>query len=207
MDISETVMKAQVSFLHCQQQLLECGWNGLEYTNEEHDITLRIPKGAVAKGMRVHIQFGVTMYGPFSFPENIQPISPILWLCLQEEDAKLKKPYQVVLPHYLSDKAREYCTGFAKANHNKSDQSSYDFLTLDVYVKLISKESQGYGLAEIDHFCYMCLIAEKKPKITTDINYCLATVECISQLSRQNVIFCVSYFLRTCVQVRVELMT
>lgn len=39
---------AKVPFL--DHQMLECDFNGQEYTNVDHDITLRIPNGAVAKG-------------------------------------------------------------------------------------------------------------------------------------------------------------
>ena len=190
-----------VPFLH--HQVLECDSSGREYTNVEHDITVRIPEGAVAEGTKLHIKLGVAMCGPFNFPGNTQPISPILWLCPLEADYELKKPYQVVLPHYLMDKAHNYSIQFTKANHNdtESDSMSYTFLALEVDVKLASIESQGYGIAEIDHFCYLCLTVKNKPAITTDIGYCLTTVECTSQ-SQQSVFFCVSYFLPTCLQVR-----
>ena len=84
------------NFPFLEHHILECDCNGHEYTNVEHDITLRIPEGAVAKGEKVHFEMGVTMYGSFIFPENTQPISPILWLCLLEEDTELKKPFQII---------------------------------------------------------------------------------------------------------------
>ena len=96
---------ANVPFL--DHRLLECDCAGREYTNVDHDITLRIPEGAVAEGEKVHFEVGVAMYGPFIFPENSQPISPILWLCLLEEDVELKKPFQVILPHYLTGLSEE----------------------------------------------------------------------------------------------------
>ena len=88
----------------------------------DHDITLRIPEGAVAEGEKIHFEVGVAMYGPFVFPENTQPISPILWLCVVEGDAQLRKPFQIVLPHYLTGLSKEkieyHQVRFAKANHN-----------------------------------------------------------------------------------------
>ena len=115
--------------------MLECNCNGREYTNVDHDITLRIPKGAVAEGEKVHFEVGVAMYGPFIFPENTQPISPILWLCLSEGNAELKKPFQIVLPHYLTRLSKEriqyHQVGFAKADHRNyifvDDQMTYRF--------------------------------------------------------------------------------
>ena len=103
--------------------MLEIDCDGREYTNIDHDITLRIPEGAVAEGEKVHFEVGVAMYGPFIFPENTQPISPILWLCLLEEDVELKKPFQVILPHYLTglneEKMKQHKIRFVKANHSE----------------------------------------------------------------------------------------
>ena len=104
--------------------MLEIDCTGREYSNVDHDITLRIPEGAVAEGEKVQFEVGVAMYGPFIFPENTQPISPILWLCLPE-DVKLKKPFQVVLPHYLTGLSREriqydHQVRFTKAKHSNS---------------------------------------------------------------------------------------
>ena len=80
-------------------QRLGCDCNELDYIIADHDITLRIPEGAVAEGEKVHFEVGVVMYGPFIFPENTQPISPILWLHLLEEDVKLNKHFELILPH------------------------------------------------------------------------------------------------------------
>ena len=60
-------------------------------------------------------------------------LSPILWLCLLEEDTELKKPFQVVLPHYLIGLSRErikyHQVTFAKAHHSDytfvDDQMTY----------------------------------------------------------------------------------
>ena len=61
---------AHVPFL--DHQMLEIDCAGQEYTNNiiDHDITLKIPEGAVAKGEKIHFEVGVAMYGPFIFPEN-----------------------------------------------------------------------------------------------------------------------------------------
>ena len=67
---------ARVPFL--DHQILEVTCAGREYTNVDHDITLRIPERAMAEGEKIHFEVGVAMYGPFTFPENTQPISPIL---------------------------------------------------------------------------------------------------------------------------------
>ena len=172
----------------------------------EHDITLRIPEGAIVttKKGKVHLEIGVAMYGPFSFPDNTRPISPILWLCPVNVDTKfkLKKPFQVVLPHYLRDKVYDYGIKFAKVEHENFNESKklYEF-GLSEEAGLVSKEGQGYGIAEMDHFCYICLTAEDKANITNDTSYCLTRIEHILQSQRHEVIFCTSYYLPTCLQV------
>ena len=188
---------------------MEVDCNGQVYTNEDHDITLRIPEGAVAEGEKVHFEIAVTMYGPFEFPENSKLISPILWLCLLEKDAKLKKPLEIVLPHCLTGNIQEYGIGFMKANHdhemNGNCQTLYTFRPLDPLhntTVLVCRESQGYGTTLTNHLCYFCLVAtENAPKITENTNYCLTRVESHITGSRWEIAFCASYYLPTCTEV------
>ena len=193
--------------------MLECDFSGREYTNVDHDITLRIPEGAVAEGEKVHFEIAVAMYGPFIFPEGTKVISPILWLCLLEEAATLRKPVEIVLPHYLSQTGDvdQYGIGFLKANHsdyemNDSCQISYNFRPLVTDKMLVYRENQGYGIILTDHFCYVCLTAPDRPVITENTNYCLARV-CTSNNSEslQQVIFCTLYHLPTCITVCIQL--
>ena len=88
---SEAESRAKISF--DAHKLLECDCNGLEYTDDVHDITFRVPKGAVNVDQKIHFEVAVAMHGPFKFPENTQPISPIVWLCLLEENTELLKPF------------------------------------------------------------------------------------------------------------------
>ena len=200
-----------ISFLgHC---VLECDRHGLEYTNKEHDITVRIPEGAVADGETVHIEFAVAMYGPFHFPENTRPISPILWLCLMEKNAVLGKSPQIVLPHALDgltkEKAEEYQVGFAKVHHNDyyttaSGQPIYTFQSLASENRLLFSTigERHYGLLQTSHFCYLCMTAEhNNPTLEKDIDYCLARIQVPITDIRHTAIFCLSYHLPTCIEV------
>ena len=168
--------KTEAKVLFLDYKLLECDCNGLEYTSVDHDITLRILGGAVAEGEKVHLEVAVTMYGPFTFPQNTKLVSPILWLCLLEEDITLRKPLQIVLPHYLAEND-EHNIRFMKANHrgcklNDSSQIFYNFqpLVSYTYVEQICRENQGYSMIMTDHFCYLCLGAEIT-SLSKDINY------------------------------------
>ena len=106
--------KDYTQFLHYERR--DCDHNGLNYVIEDHDITLRIPEGAVAEGEKVHFEVGVTMYGPFYYPENSQPVSPILWFHIVE-GVKLNKQCELILPHCCTQIDQ---LSFAIVDHNSS---------------------------------------------------------------------------------------
>ena len=198
---------AQVPFLH--HTLLECDQHGLEYTNEDHDITLRIPPEAVSAGEKIRFEIAVAMYGPFIFPDNSQPISPILWCCI-EESSTLKKPFQVVLPHFLTgltkEKASLHDLAFAKANHLnltdgsiKKGQKSYSFQRCEVTPRFTTSGGRSFGILTTDHCCFFCLQADKLPDL--DAGYCLARIESFISPQRSEVHFAAVYCLPSCLKV------
>ena len=205
---------AHVPFL--DHQMLEIDCNGREYTNVDHDITLRIPKGAVAEGEKVHFEVGVAMYGPFIFPKNTQPISPILWLCLLEEDVELRKPFQVILPHYLTGLSREriiyHQVTFAKAHHSNfafvDDQIIYRFQHCVSNSQILHASSgyRNYGVLVSDHCCFYCLQANQTPELAMDAGYCLVRIESDSSFHPQwnETHFSAIFFLDTCLRVSNE---
>ena len=180
----------------------------MKYTNKYHDVSLTITEGALLLGEKAttHVEIGVMpMYGPFLFAENTRPISPIVWLCLTDKNVQLKKPLKITLPHILSrltvEKSRYYDVTFAKALHSDSSIGMYNFQSVDGGMELFSDGDQSYGTLETSHFCYICITAKDKPDFRMDAGYCLTRVESyISQL-RHEVYFCVSYHLKTCLQV------
>ena len=209
--LSKAEGRLEVSFLgHCE---LECDCRGFEYTNKEHDIKVRIPEGAVPDGETFHIEFAVAMYGPFHFPENTRLISPILWLCLKEKNARLEKPAQIVLPHVLDrlteEKAKHYQIGFATVHHNDfyistSGQPIYNFQSLVSKGRPLFSTigERNYGLFKTSHFCYLCMTAKRdNPKLKKDISYCLTRIQLPLSQKQQRALFCVSYHLPTCVEV------
>ena len=200
---SEAEKKANVPFL--DHQMLECDCNGREYTNVDHDITLRIPEGAVAEGEKVQFEVGVAMYGPFIFPKNTQPISPILWLCF-EEDVQLKKPFRVILPHYLTglskDRIEYHQVRFAKANHSDyPNQTSYKFQQCDDKPRLASTGYRNYGVLASKHCCFYCLQANQTHELAMDAGYCLTRIEYSPSPQWNEIHFSATYFLDTCLRV------
>ena len=191
--------RAQVPFLY--HDLFECDSCSQEYTIKDHDVTLRIPEGAVSEGERIHFEIGVAMHGPFIFPTNTQPVSPIVWLCICEEDYKLNKPFQLIVPHFLIGLSRKrlqfHQIEFAKANHKPEDiQLKYTFNRCKSKALLASR---GYGVIVSTHCCFYCLEAHQTRERVQDARYYLAR---IVQPQKNLVCYAAMYFLKTCTKVR-----
>ena len=157
-------MNAKVPFIH--HQILKCDHSGLERTIKDHGITLKVPKRAVAEGVEIHFEVAVAMYGPFKFSENVEPISPILWLCILEKNVVLNKPIEVKIPHALTHLSRDKIKrhkkliSFAKADHNilttdlDNGQKYYQFAKIlddHGWQSFEFKKPKGYGVLQTSH--------------------------------------------------------
>ena len=203
--------RAQVPFL--DHEILGCDSNGREYTNTMHDITLKIPEGAIVVGKKIHFEIGVTMCGPFSHQDGFRPISPIIWLCILEEDVELKKPFQIILPHFLNEVSGEkiidyHNAQFAKASHSEysfiDNQLTYTFQHCDTKPQFKTIGLRSYAVLEIKHCCFYCIEAKQTPKLALDASYCLIRVESPMRGQRNEVYFTAIYFLETCLRVCVR---
>ena len=206
--------KAGVKFL-CHH-ILKCGYHGLEYKIPDHGITLRFPEGIVDKWEILYLEVGVVnMYGPFTFPKDVQPISPVLWICCLDENVAFKKKFEVILPHYLQSLTDEdtklYNIRFSKASHfpTETDQTGlqYDFHACEANFqqKCDPNDYQNYGTLLADHCCFYCLLANITPQITLDAGYCLVRLESTSpagnDIVRSEIHFVVIFCLDTCMSV------
>ena len=200
----EAEQKAEVSFLY--HEILECDYSGLQYTNPDHDISINIPEGAVSEGDIIHFEFGVTIFGPFKFVGSARPISPIAWVCLLEANYELKKPYQVILPHILtqlsSERLQYHQVKVAKAEHKffyeDEENKSYEFHPCGIEPIFGFIGHKSYAVFSAMHFCFYCLKANQTPELAKDMGYCLAIVESFPN----KFYFLAVYFLRTCLKVR-----
>jgi hypothetical protein len=197
--------EAEIPFLH--HEVLECDHTGLTHTISDHDITLRIPEGAVSEGETVHFELGVSMFGTFSFPENTRPISPIIWLCLLEEDSELQGELEMHVPHFFmhltEQRIRRHKVRFAKAHHDYSRDShdiSYNFRQFGSQPSFIFKERKCYAVLASKHCCFLCLSVENSRELAMDAGYCLVRIE----PSPYSVIFLATFFLETCLKVRLS---
>ena len=204
---------AGVPFLH--HKMLECDHHCQVYTIFDHDITIRIPEGAVPTGKKIQLEIAVSMHGPFIFGDNMQPISPILWLCF-EGNITLNKPFQVILPHFLTglttEKAQHHQVTFAKAGHSEHSiedgqlTQRYHFQPCDTEPYFASCGGRSFGVLVTNHTCFYCLQAKKTSELVMDAGYCLAQFEYLNQ-RHMEVTFTAVYCLRTCLRVRVHALT
>ena len=187
-------------------ELITCDSQGCEYWNPDHDITIRIPPGAIPPGMTVQIEVAVTLYGPFQFQNNSFPVSPILWLCCQNI-VTFKKPIEIILPHFVNDTAgtQKNVINFAKADHrsylvDKSGMKCYVFKPVDTAFIDIKEGQQNYGLLPINHCCFFCITADSSFSADIAPGYCFWCIEkpLSPPQSRDAVLLCTTFFLSTC---------
>jgi hypothetical protein len=185
---------------------LQCDNSGLEFSFEKYDIAIKIPEGALAVGKTISIEVAVMpMYGPFQFPRGVRLISPVLWLCLLDQNVQLKRPFRITLPHILSGltekKAQYYQVDFYKASHRDYASGMYHFHPTEGSIRLFSEGGQNYGTLNTYHFCYICITAKNNPELNMDAGYCLTRVGLHVSQWRDEIYFCVSYYLKYCLQV------
>ena len=186
--------------------VLRCDSRGKEFTNSDHDITLRVPPGAIPDGVTVHIETGVTLYGPFQFPPGTRPISPIVWFCMQE-GIPFQKPVEVILPHFLHNR-EGLQLGFLKADHSTftadNSEERYMFQKLTDPTKFYSEDGKGFGVLSTKHFCFLCIQSNITRDHALRAGYCLS---CMIPDPWPNthpdfhIYFCMTYFLKTCLKV------
>ena len=165
-------------------------------------ISLHVPDDAVPVGKRLNIEYGSAMYGRLSFPEDMRPVSPILWICPQEE-MDLQKPFKITLPHTVKYEKGDTELFFLKACHNKelpiAMHEVFDFeeMTHHNGIEFNEREGSVYTM----RFCCVC-IAENIRKPTKK-RYLLHRTEPLHRNSQKFAVdYCITFDLPTCIEVR-----
>ena len=206
---------ASVPFLS-QVEVLTCDSFGCEYYNPDHGVILRIPNGSIPPGLIAHLEVAVALYGPFHFSNGSCPISPILWMCIQES-INLRKPIDIILPHFLTDLSNKMDienlgVSFAKADHKQCaiDKSHYVFKPLETPFVAYKERSQSYGILSTQHCCFFCITSNNpvSPDFAKKAGYFLWCIEkpfsySSPPRSRDTLLFCATFCLPTCIQVSI----
>lgn len=183
---------------------IPCDNNGGEYVSEAHDFKIVIPKGAIKKRLMVELQIGVTLQGPFQTP-NTSVVSPIVWVGMKP-DVKLKKPMEIELPHFLdlthSTRKSEI---FLRASDKVRNSNSKTRYTAKKYMFKEATDGQGiirdsHGILLSKHCGFFCIASNNLSK--QQARCCLLTV--LPKPIHSNtwkMHYCVTYLLKSCIQV------
>ena len=139
---------------------------------------------------------GVTLVGPFHFPENYTPVSAVVWINIS---VPLVKRAELHMPHFmlLQDEEDTKELSFFLA----SDQSFTEFeFNKVLHYPSSFKPGSAYGTLWMDHFCSGCILMEDAKKLMR--HYYISSVfprDCDQDECKA--VFVFSYFLPTCIKV------
>lgn len=185
----------------------KCGQEGGSFPLDQHGIRIIIPPGAVEK--KTEFEFAVCLTGPFTFPENKCPVSPILWICTND-NRRFKQPIQIVIPHIFQELSAQDVTEleitFTKADHTTdvflADDGSKMYTFKEIKELSIRPHFEGgCGTLSLHHCCYLCIQAKDiSPSVAAKAAYCLSRYQS-SNGTRSSITFCATYQLQTCLTV------
>ena len=186
---------------------------GKQYFSPDNGYAISIPPGAFPDNVVVTLKHGVVPngpFGPFKFPDEVRPISAILFLHPTTEQL-LHKPVEIALPHVIHCERtleskqiavfKANCTDFKTEKDGKQiycfEECPSENLTL------IMHQGFPYAKFSLRHYCYLCLVERYRREDTENAVFCL--LEAIPRNAVQHsqilIHFCVLYFLPTCLKV------
>ena len=185
-------------------RVLVCDSRGGRFPIPEHGITLTFPQGAVQGTIEVEV--GVAIHGLFDFPDDLQPISVLVWVQAKRPNFEFQKRIEISLPHYLKlskDDVRDSSDlglGFMVTDGEENGNQRHHLIFKEGAKDQVSYK-QTRAIISTTHFCYMCLSA-KMSVITEKSCYLLSQVqpEPITSL-RWQIQFFVSYNLCSFIEV------
>ena len=185
-------------------RVLVCDSRGGRFPIPEHGITLTFPQGAVQGTIEVEV--GVAIHGLFDFPDDLQPISVLVWVQAKRPNFEFQKRIEISLPHYLKlskDDVRDSSDlglGFMVTDGEENGNQRHHLIFKEGAKDQVSYK-QTRAIISTTHFCYMCLSA-KMSVITEKSRYLLTQVqpEPITSL-RWQIHFFVSYNLCSFIEV------
>ena len=189
--------------------VIEVTKDGLEYEDKSLGLRISIPNGAFPANCDVNLQIGMAMYGPFEFPSNTSPISPILMINPSVRFL-LEKPMHIQLPHIID----EATTGDIETLGIKimkapvlfsHCQYKFEDIKEDLKIELHKEEEKSYISFSISHFCFIAVL--KNQALREDIfgTSCCVFPMCPSETAMASGEFSyhlsVTYYIEPCITV------
>ena len=110
----------------------------------------------------------MVLYGPFKFPSNTSPNSPILMVC-PDKDVTLLKCIKITLPHNIHQASRYSRDSLGiqviKASHASQADGVYVFEDMDAEQTEVSFKARGmkqYAVFFVSHFCFLSLRSDPR---------------------------------------------
>ena len=173
-------------------QVLRITHAGIKYCNDKLGLCINIPQGAIIKGLELHLEVGMSLYGPFEYPAGTSPISPILMLCPQE-NVTLQKPIEVTLPHCIDQASQADVKALGirivKADHSQhlavctmlEDQVRFSFMDMDEAETDIRFSQDGdakeYVTFSLSHFCFISLRSATSSEAARRKGFCIIPLQ------------------------------
>ena len=175
------------------------------YCNDHNDFVMEIPGGAIPEGERITIDIGVALYGPFLYPEDLKPVSPVFWLCIcDQKDFHFLKPLKVTIPHCLNHESHDDIESldltFLKGDHELNPQQLYQFQQATGYAHI--EPLKRSGMFQTTHFCSLCILGKISQRAIQKAMFCVyAAIPCtMSPREPAYVYFFVTFLLSTCLE-------
>ena len=149
-------------------QKLSVDSSGLVYHNSEYGVTLIIPEGSLQQSATVW--FGVCLYSDkFKFDDYV-PVTPIVWVHI---DQKLHKCAELYLPHDITISSEHDLHQFTVLTAGDDQSSVMKFHRSQVKIESHSKMFK----IKPSHFCSICIATTKSQYKTIAKRYLIAQAE------------------------------
>ena len=131
-------------------------------------------------GDSITIDIGVALFGPFQYPPNIRPVSPVFWITVRgQENYQFLKPLRVTMEHCLDvshcDDAGIVDAGlqFMKAGPTPHASGKYEFSSAAEDQDFLTESFHG---SLVDRFTAICICASATPDTVRQVTYQLSVV-------------------------------
>ena len=182
-----------------------CTHTGHTYWDEKNEVLIQIPRKAIPRGVSLDIDVNVSLYGPFQYPEGLQPISPVVWMCARgHEGFQFLKPVSISLPHYLNIDRTEDCESLGitllKSDHKRNERNKYLLTPTDMNLEVDPERKRNLKF-KTNHFCHLCLA---KNVSRGDVFDAQSRAQCfctgVKDPKTLYFYFYISYYLPTCIE-------
>ena len=191
---------------------LEISSNSGRYCNVPLGVYIDIPRGAVPESRLLRVEVGVCLYGPFEFPGNLYPITPILMLHPQH-DVQLNKSVRITLPHVIESATDtdvkalgiKVIKGSPNCQLGESGQYVFDKTIEDSNLSFYTIGSKGFVTFLLSHFCFITVLASTKREVAERAMCCICPLFYPTSSMNFKYCLCVTYYMDPFLEVCINL--